>query len=143
MNSWSPQMLLGQYLTLEDFCTCTKTYSEYQQQIDPYPHNGEETCLALQALCQYLLDPIIEHFGREQFVLTYGFCSQDLRKFLSKKDSETGMKNGRVGPSRDQHMAHGKNRNGKYYCDRLGAACDFWIVGTTIRADTDLREEWS
>ena len=26
-------------------------------------------------------------------------------------------------------MAHEKNRNGKYYCDRLGAACDFRIIG--------------
>jgi len=26
-------------------------------------------------------------------------------------------------------MAHEVNRNGRYYCDRLGAACDFRIVG--------------
>ncbi len=41
------------------------------------------------------------------------------------------MKNGRVDPSRDQHMAHEVNRNGRYYCDRLGAACDFRIVGVS------------
>ena len=64
------------------------------------------------------------------------FCSKDLKRFLAQKDPETGIKNGRVDPSRDQHMAHEKNRNGKYYCvsgasgtARLGAACDFRIVG--------------
>jgi hypothetical protein len=25
-------------------------------------------------------------------------------------------------------MAHEKNRNGRYYCERLGAACDFRIL---------------
>jgi len=92
----------------------------------------------LKALCQHILDPVIEHFGRERFQLTYGFCSKDLKRFLSQKDPETGVKNGRVDPSRDQHMAHEKNRNDKYYCDRLGAACDFWIVGL----ESDRLVEW-
>jgi len=35
-------------------------------------------------------------------------------------------------------MAHEKNRNGKYYCDRLGAACDFQITGL----ESDLLVEW-
>jgi hypothetical protein len=38
------------------------------------------------------------------------------------------MKHGRVSPNLDQHMAHEVNRSGKYYCDRLGAACDFKIL---------------
>ncbi len=121
--------LLGKYLTLQEFCTCTQTYRKYANRIDPYPKNLEETIPALEALCQHILDPVIDHFGRERFQLTYGFCSKDLKRFLSQKDLETGIKNGRVEPSRDQHMAHEKNRNGKYYCDRLGAACDFRIVG--------------
>ena len=41
----------------------------------------------------------------------------------------TGLKNGKSTPSLDQHIAHEKNRNGRYYCDRLGAACDFRIMG--------------
>ncbi|EKQ69204.1 hypothetical protein OsccyDRAFT_1827 [Leptolyngbyaceae cyanobacterium JSC-12] len=130
-------MQIGQYLTLKEFCTCTQTYQKYADQIDPYPENLEETIPALEALCHHILDPVIAHFGREQFQLTYGFCSKDLKRFLAQKDPETGIKNGRVDPSRDQHMAHEKNRNGKYYCDplrvtqsaRLGAACDFRIVG--------------
>lgn len=124
-----PHLRIGKYLNLEDVCTCTWTYKKYADQIDPYPHNLEETIPALEALCQHILDPTIAHFGREQFQLTYGFCSKDLKRFLAQKDPETGIKNGRVDPSRDQHMAHEKNRNGKYYCNRLGAACDFRIVG--------------
>ncbi len=120
--------LLAKYLSLEGFCTCTRTYRKYTDQIDPYPKNLEETIPALQALCQHILDPVIEHFGREHFRLTYGFCSVDLKRYLNQKDPKTGIKNGRVAPDRDQHMAHEVNRNGKYYCDRLGAACDFQII---------------
>jgi len=35
----------------------------------------------------------------------------------------------KVDPSQEQHMAYEMNRNGRYYCDRLGAACGFRIVG--------------
>ena len=130
--------LLGKYLTLQEFCTCTQTYRKYAELIDPYPKNLEETLPALEALCQHILDPVIDHFGRERFQLTYGFCSKDLKRFLSQKDPETGVKNGRVDPSGDQHMAHEKNRNDKYYCDRLGAACDFQIV----ELESDRLIEW-
>ncbi|KAM3116305.1 hypothetical protein [Phormidesmis sp. 146-33] len=132
------EMQIGQYLTLEEFCTCTQTYQKYAERIDPYPENLEETIPALEALCHHVLDPVIAHFGRERFQLTYGFCSKDLKRFLAQKDPETGIKNGRVDPSRDQHMAHEKNRNGRYYCDRLGAACDFQIVGL----ESDRLVEW-
>ena len=131
-------MLLGRYLTLEEFCTCTQTYQKYADRIDPYPENRSETIPALEALCQHILDPVIDQFGRERFQLTYGFCSKDLKRFLAQKDPETGIKNGRVDPSRDQHMVHEKNRNGRYYCDRLGAACDFRIVGL----ESDRLLEW-
>ncbi|MEO1592868.1 MAG: hypothetical protein AAFU71_16475, partial [Cyanobacteria bacterium J06632_22] len=118
---------VGQYLTLTDFCTCTQTYRRYADQIAPFPKNGEETLNAIRALNQHILDPIITNFGPEAFQLTYGFCSPDLKRFLEKIDPETGQRNGRVSPNRDQHMAHEKNRNGRYYCERLGAACDFRI----------------
>ncbi|MBD2001050.1 hypothetical protein H6G00_31390 [Leptolyngbya sp. FACHB-541] len=131
-------MFLGKYLTLQEFCTCTQTYRKYGDRINSYPENPEETILSLKSLCEHILDPVIAHFGRERFQLTYGFCSKDLKRFLAQKDPETGIKNGRVDPSRDQHMAHEKNRNGKYYCDRLGAACDFWIVGL----ESDRLVEW-
>jgi hypothetical protein len=67
--------LLGQYLTLEEICTCTQTYRRFADQIDPYPTNLDETIPALAALCQHIIDPVIDAFGRERFQLTYGFCS--------------------------------------------------------------------
>jgi hypothetical protein len=119
---------LGKYLTLEEFCTCTRTYHNYSDQIDPFPKNLTETIPALAALCQHIIDPVIDEFGKKRFQLTYGFCSTDLKRWLAKKDPVTGLKNGRVSPNLDQHMAHEVNRNGQYYCSRLGAACDFRIL---------------
>ena len=119
---------LGRYLTLEEFCTCTQTYRKKADQIDPYPKNPQETLPALEALCKYIIDPVIDEFGCDRFQLTYGFCSADLKRWLAKKDPLTGKKHGIATPSLDQHMAHEVNRNGRYYCDRLGAACDFRIL---------------
>jgi hypothetical protein len=119
---------LGKYLTLEDFCTCTQTYQKYSATIDPYPKNSA-TITALKALNQFILDPLIDRFGLDSFQLTYGFCSSALKRYLNQKDAITGLKNGRIDLSRDQHMSHELNRNGKYHCPRLGAACDFRING--------------
>jgi len=132
----------GRYLSLEEFCTCTQTYQKHASRIDPYPQNVDGTVPALKDLCQHILDPIIDHFGREQLQLTYRFCSKDLKRLLAQKDPETGIKSRQVDPSLDQHMAHEKNRNGKYYCDpsratrsaRLGAACDLRICGIGERS---------
>lgn len=144
----NPQQRIGQYLTLEDLCTCTQTYRRYGDQIDPYPQRPTETIPALVALCEQILDPVIEAFGRDRLHLTYGFCSPDLKRGLAKTDPATGRKHGRVSPNLDQHMAHEVNRNGRYYCDRLGAACDFriqalpsdalvaWIVAQALPFDS-------
>lgn len=134
----SQQVQLGKYLTLEEFCTCSQTYNKYADQINPFPQNLEDTILAIQDLNQFILNPIVEYFGIDKFKLTYGFCSKDLKKYLDKKDPETGNKNGRVAPELDQHMAHEVNKNGNYYCKRLGAACDFIIIGE----DSDRVVDW-
>jgi hypothetical protein len=134
----SQQVQLGKYLTLEEFCTCSQTYNKYAAQINPFPQNLEDTILAIQNLNQFILNPIVEYFGLDKFKLTYGFCSKDLKKYLDKKDPETGYKNGRVAPDLDQHMAHEVNKNGNYYCKRLGAACDFIIIGE----DSDRVVDW-
>ncbi|MBR8827247.1 MAG: hypothetical protein DSM107014_04970 [Gomphosphaeria aponina SAG 52.96 = DSM 107014] len=118
---------LGKYLTLEEFCTCTNTYKKYAKEIDPYPKNPESIA-AIKALNQFILDPIIDNFGRDKFQLTYGFCSPDLRKYLNRKDPITGIKNGRIETRIDQHIAHEINQKNQYYCQRLGAACDFLII---------------
>ena len=84
--------------------------------------------VSLSLINYFILDSIIDRFGRDNFSLTYGFCSVDLKSFLAKKDPLTGIKNGRVEPSLDQHMVQEVNRNGNYYCSRLGSACDFRIT---------------
>lgn len=121
---------LGKYLTLEDFCTCSQTYQKYAAKINPKPQN-KESILALKQLNELIVEPIIDYFGRKNFKLTYGFCSPDLKRYLNQKDPLTGLKNGRIDPTRDQHIAHEVNKNGKYYCQRLGAACDFLILNAT------------
>jgi hypothetical protein len=118
---------IGKYLTLEEFCTCTNTYKKHAANIDSFPKNSE-TIAAIKDLNQFIIDPVIDYFGRDRFQLTYGFCSPDLKRFLEKKDPVTGIKNGRIDPARDQHMSHERNRQGNYYCKRLGAACDFAIA---------------
>ncbi|MGF1478468.1 MAG: hypothetical protein ACFB4I_03120 [Cyanophyceae cyanobacterium] len=121
---------LGKYLTLKDYCTCTSTYQKHANLINPHPQNPE-TISALKNLNQNLVEPIMDGFGADNFRLTYGFCSLDLKRFLEQKDVTTGSKNGRADPSRDQHMAHEVKRTGQYYCPRQGAACDFLVVGLT------------
>ncbi|MDY6939843.1 MAG: hypothetical protein SWY16_19595 [Cyanobacteriota bacterium] len=128
---------LGKYLTLEDFCTCTQTYQKYADRIDPFPENIEETIPALKQLNRAIVDPIIDYFGVDRFQLTYGFCSKTLKRYLEKKDPITGRKNGRIAPKLDGHMAFERNRNGNYYCQRLGAAFDFRIVGEDSRRVVD------
>ncbi|WP_227873458.1 hypothetical protein [Aphanothece sacrum] len=120
-------MFLGKYLTLQDFCTCNQTYHKYADKIDPFPKD-KDTIRALEQLNNIIIDPIIDYFSMERFKLTYGFCSPDLKRYLNQKDPVTGIKNGRIDPSRDQHMSHEVNSKGNYYCNRLGAACDFLII---------------
>lgn len=123
----SQAIKVGKYLTLADFCTCSQTYQRYQDKIFPLPQNSDSV-KAIRDLNTFIIDPVINYFGNAGFKLTYGFCSADLKKYLNQKDPDTGIKNGRIDPSRDQHMAHELNTKGKYYCERLGAACDFFII---------------
>jgi hypothetical protein len=127
---------VGRYLSLEDLCTCTQTYRKFSEQVDPYPKNPA-SIQALADLAENILDPLTDHYGRDHFQLTYGFCSTDLKRFLALRDPVTGQKNGIVSPHLDQHMAHELNRNGKPYCQRLGAAADFRILGVTSDAVVD------
>ncbi|MCK6510988.1 hypothetical protein L6R29_13585 [Myxococcota bacterium] len=126
---------LSRHLSLDDFCTCTQTYQRFQNRLNPYP-TSEDSVVALQELAVYLLDPIIDHFSRDCFALTYGFCSKDLKKHI-EKDPFTGERNGRISPELDQHMAAERTKNGKFYCKRRGAACDFCVKGTDSRLVVD------
>lgn len=123
----SQAIKVGKYLTLADFCTCSQTFQRYQDKIFPMPQNPD-SIKAIRDLNTFIIDPVIDYFGNARFKLTYGFCSADLKKYLNQKDPNTRVKNGRIDPSRDQHMAHELNTKGNYYCERLGAACDFFII---------------
>lgn len=102
----------GKYFTYRDFIICGETQartglSNLPKEADSYT--------AIYELATNILDPVIDYFG--MIKLTYGFCSAELAKEIS----------GRISPNLDQHAAHEKKRNGKFICERLGAACDFII----------------
>ena len=80
---------------------------------------------ALFQLGVNILDPLIDYFGGIK--LTYGFCSSELGKHIKE----------RVEPSLDQHASHEKKKNGKFICERLGAACDFIVEDENMREVAD------
>lgn len=102
----------GRYLTYRQLIECGETQT--RTQLENLPKEAD-SYTALLELARNVLDPVIEYFGMIR--LTYGFCSQELAKQIP----------GRIAPELDQHAAHEKKRNGKYVCERLGAACDFIV----------------
>lgn len=102
----------GRYFTYRDFIECGETQA--RTGIPNLPKEAD-SYTALYELATDILDPVIEYFG--MIKLTYGFCSAALTKEIP----------GRIAPKLDQHSAHEKKRNGKFICERLGAACDFII----------------
>jgi hypothetical protein len=106
---------------LENLCTCSNTYAKYSDLINPYPENPESV-RSLEVLQFKILIPIISKFGAENFRITYGFCSKDLKKFITREKP-------RVSFEVDQHMACEVNSKGNYFCRHLGAACDFKVLG--------------
>jgi len=102
----------GANLTYRDLIECGETQARTALTNRP---READTYTALYELATRVLDPVIEYFGMVK--LTYGFCSQDLGKEIR----------GRIAPKLDQHAGHERKRNGKPVCERLGAACDFFI----------------
>jgi hypothetical protein len=102
----------GKYLKYRDLIECGETQAR-----TGIPNRPKEpdSYTALLELARNVLDPIIEYFG--MIKLTYGFSSHELAKKIQ----------GRIAPELDQHAAHEKKINGKYICERLGAACDFIV----------------
>ena len=108
----------GQNFIFRDFIQCGTTQKETG--IPNIPKEAD-TYNALYDLAINLLDPIIDYYG--DIILTYGFCSPQLSRKIKK----------RIAPKLDQHACHEKNRNGKYICERLGAAVDFIIEDENMR----------
>lgn len=102
----------GRYFTYRDFVECGETQARTGL---PNLPKEADSYTALYELATNILDPVIDYFG--MIKLTYGFCSAALAKEIP----------GRIAPKLDQHAAHEKKRNGKFICERLGAACDFII----------------
>lgn len=102
----------GQYLKYRDLVECGETQA--RTGISNIPKEPD-SYTALLELAQSVLDPVIEYFG--MIKLTYGFCSPELARNIP----------GRIAPELDQHAAHERKRNGKFVCERIGAACDFVI----------------
>jgi len=102
----------GRYLTYRKLIECGESHARTRL---PNLPKEADSYTALLDLARNVLDPVIDYFGMIR--ITYGFCTQELAKNIP----------GRIAPELDQHAAHEKKRNGKYVCERLGAACDFVI----------------
>jgi hypothetical protein len=108
--------------SLDDPCGANFVYRHLIECGDTVANSGvdnspqsPDSYTALRSLAVNILDPVIDRFGTIE--LTYGFCSSNLKKLITK----------RIAPDLDQHAAHEMNRTGKHICNRLGAAVDFLV----------------
>lgn len=74
---------------------------------------SEKSWDALANLARFILDPLVDHFGRIN--LTYCFSSKALSSLIKSS----------IAPRRDQHASHETSANGKLVCTFGGAAADF------------------
>ncbi|MDO6620395.1 hypothetical protein [Shewanella sp. 6_MG-2023] len=119
----------SQYFSFEQLIQCGETLA--LTQTDNLPKQTQ-TWIALSQLATQILDPVYEQFGPLE--LTYGFCSPQLARLIAKN------KNPHIAPSLDQHCSHELNRNHKIICNRLGAACDFFIQDKSV--DMQVVAKW-
>lgn len=75
----------------------------------------------LKLLTEELLLPLEHNF--DQILITYGFTSHPLLRYLQKNSPND------MGPNIDQHASMELNTKGRRICSRDGAACDFHIQG--------------
>jgi DNA phosphorothioation-associated putative methyltransferase len=108
----------GKFLKYRDLIECGETQAKTGL---PNLPKEPDSYTALLELVINILDPVIEYFG--MIKLSFGFCSPALAKQIP----------GRIAPELDQHAAHEKKNNGKFVCERLGAACDFFIEDENMR----------
>ena len=102
----------GPNFVFRDFIDCGETQRRLGLRnipLNPLTYN------AIHRLATCVLNPVIDYFGAIR--LTYGFCSNDLAKYIDKG----------IAPKLDQHAGHECNRLGKPICDRLGSAVDFVV----------------
>lgn len=109
----------GAHFTFRSFIECGTT--QRRSGVSNIPLNPQ-TYNALFALSEEVLEPVVEYFGAIH--LTYGFCSAELGKHITRA----------VAPKLDQHASFESSRAGRPICDRGGAAVDFLVE------DEDMRE---
>ena len=109
----------GKYPKFRDLVECGKT--QHEKKIMNIPQNID-SFKSLILLASEIIDPVINKFG--MIKLTYGFASENLIKNISKN----------IYPKLDQHSSCEKYANGKFICDRLGAAIDFIIEDQSMLA---------
>lgn len=112
----------GANFTFRSFIECGETQQRLGLRNRPL---NTATYNALYDLATQILDPIINYFGGIR--LTYGFCSHELGKHITK----------RVAPKLDQHAALETTRAGKSICERGGAACDLYVEDEDMRDVAD------
>lgn len=83
---------------------------------------------ALYVLLSEVLIPVQLEFG--QVIITYGFTSAALKKYISRQSSSG------TAPSLDQHSGYEQNKKGNMICSRGGAACDFYVEQTSMKTIT-------
>ena len=107
------QRRLSLNFTAADLCCAGETWE--RTRIRNVPEQAE-SWEALAELCETILEPVAEHFGRPE--ITYGFASPALLRLIPAH----------IAPALDQHVSCELNRRGNLVCSRLGAAADFRIT---------------
>lgn len=109
----------GRHLKYRDLIECGNTWRDHVSAGTPIDNLPREAAslAALRALCEAVLDPLIDHFG--PVTLTYGFASSRLTRKIGR----------RIAPKLDQHAACEIGRTGGLVCPRQGAAVDLVVPG--------------
>ena len=102
-----------------DLCCAGETWERTRISNEPAQ---PESWAALRSLCELVLEPVLERFGRPE--ITYGFASPELLRLVPAHSA----------PALDQHVSCELNRRGKPVCSRLGAAVDFRIASVSSLA---------
>ena len=129
MNILSLDDDAGKYFSFKDFIECGDTWKKNScgnQPIDNRPVQ-ENSWLAIAQLAKVVLDPVWHEYGK--LFLTYGFCSQNFARLISKKSNPA------IASQVDQHASCELNTKGNPICRHLGAACDYKITGKETQMD--------
>jgi hypothetical protein len=108
----------SKHFTYADICQCSETWR--RTLLDNAPRELE-TYRAISKLCETILEPVVEEFGRIE--LTYGFAGVALTRKISH----------RIAPKLDQHAGYERRPSGEYVCSRLGQAVDFRVREVSSR----------